>query len=264
MAWAVVQTSPPHGPGGSRERTGRGTARRRRRLRRAQLSDEVAGHLRAAIMSGTLRPGTFIRLDETAGTARRQHHAGARGPAEAARRGHGAARAASRSRRAAVEPPGHRRHLLAAGHHRQGVGRPTAAEHHRRRDRRARPTSTTRWPAAVAARRSGSHRRRRVRVPPRVQPAGRPDQAGLVPAARRALHAAADLRHRSGLGRRRGREPPPADRRAAAPRHADAVVELTAWQFTDGARRLTEKLEQVRDLGPERSLSRGQAARRAS
>jgi DNA-binding GntR family transcriptional regulator len=35
-------------------------------LRRAQLSDEVAGHLRAAIMSGKLRPGTYIRLDETA------------------------------------------------------------------------------------------------------------------------------------------------------------------------------------------------------
>jgi DNA-binding GntR family transcriptional regulator len=35
-------------------------------LRRAQLSDEVAGHLRVAIMSGSLRPGTFIRLDETA------------------------------------------------------------------------------------------------------------------------------------------------------------------------------------------------------
>jgi DNA-binding GntR family transcriptional regulator len=35
-------------------------------LRRAQLSDEVAGYLRAAIMSGTLRPGTFIRLDDTA------------------------------------------------------------------------------------------------------------------------------------------------------------------------------------------------------
>ena len=35
-------------------------------LRRAQLSDEVAGHLRAAIMSGALQPGTFIRLDETA------------------------------------------------------------------------------------------------------------------------------------------------------------------------------------------------------
>ncbi|MCV7102918.1 GntR family transcriptional regulator [Mycobacterium palustre] len=40
--------------------------RTRRPLRRAQLSDEVAGHLRAAIMSGKLRPGTFIRLDETA------------------------------------------------------------------------------------------------------------------------------------------------------------------------------------------------------
>lgn len=40
--------------------------RARRPLRRAQLSDEVAGHLRAAIMSGALRPGTFIRLDETA------------------------------------------------------------------------------------------------------------------------------------------------------------------------------------------------------
>jgi DNA-binding GntR family transcriptional regulator len=35
-------------------------------LRRAQLSDDVAGHLRVAIMSGALRPGTFIRLDETA------------------------------------------------------------------------------------------------------------------------------------------------------------------------------------------------------
>ncbi|OBF91197.1 GntR family transcriptional regulator [Mycobacterium sp. 852002-51163_SCH5372311] len=40
--------------------------RSRRPLRRAQLSDEVAGHLRAAIMSGKLRPGTYIRLDETA------------------------------------------------------------------------------------------------------------------------------------------------------------------------------------------------------
>ncbi|MGC2655314.1 MAG: GntR family transcriptional regulator [Mycobacterium sp.] len=40
--------------------------RSRRPLRRAQLSDEVATHLRAAIMSGALGPGTFIRLDETA------------------------------------------------------------------------------------------------------------------------------------------------------------------------------------------------------
>jgi len=39
---------------------------RRHPVRREQLSDEVAARLRAAIMAGTLRPGTFIRLDETA------------------------------------------------------------------------------------------------------------------------------------------------------------------------------------------------------
>ncbi len=38
----------------------------RRAVRREQLSDEVAARLRTGIMSGTLRPGTFIRLDETA------------------------------------------------------------------------------------------------------------------------------------------------------------------------------------------------------
>lgn len=41
-------------------------AQRRRTVRREQLSDEVAARLRADIMTGTLRPGTFIRLDETA------------------------------------------------------------------------------------------------------------------------------------------------------------------------------------------------------
>lgn len=39
---------------------------RRRAVRREQLSDEVAARLRSDIMTGTLRPGTFIRLDETA------------------------------------------------------------------------------------------------------------------------------------------------------------------------------------------------------
>lgn len=34
--------------------------------RRTQLSDEVAQHLRSAIMTGDLRAGTFIRLDDTA------------------------------------------------------------------------------------------------------------------------------------------------------------------------------------------------------
>jgi DNA-binding GntR family transcriptional regulator len=44
----------------------RARLRPRGAVRREQLSDEVAGHLRADIMTGTLRPGTFIRLDETA------------------------------------------------------------------------------------------------------------------------------------------------------------------------------------------------------
>ncbi|WP_083654211.1 GntR family transcriptional regulator [Mycobacterium sp. GA-1841] len=42
------------------------TAVQRRVGRREQLSDEVAAQLRAEIMTGVLRPGTFIRLDETA------------------------------------------------------------------------------------------------------------------------------------------------------------------------------------------------------
>ena len=41
-------------------------ARTRRAVRREQLSDEVAARLRTDIMTGVLRPGTFIRLDETA------------------------------------------------------------------------------------------------------------------------------------------------------------------------------------------------------
>jgi DNA-binding GntR family transcriptional regulator len=41
-------------------------APRRSLGRREQLSDEVAAHLRAEIMTGGLRPGTFIRLDDTA------------------------------------------------------------------------------------------------------------------------------------------------------------------------------------------------------
>jgi DNA-binding GntR family transcriptional regulator len=41
-------------------------SQRRRAVRREQLSDEVTARLRTDIMTGTLRPGTYIRLDETA------------------------------------------------------------------------------------------------------------------------------------------------------------------------------------------------------
>jgi DNA-binding GntR family transcriptional regulator len=63
-------TTPRHAAGETRENIVNAPARPRpkprRAVRREQLSDEVAARLRADIMTGTLRPGTFIRLDETA------------------------------------------------------------------------------------------------------------------------------------------------------------------------------------------------------
>ena len=61
---SAVRGQPPDG--GRVNAPARHVHRPRRVVRREQMSDEVAGHLRAAIMSGTLLPGTFIRLDETA------------------------------------------------------------------------------------------------------------------------------------------------------------------------------------------------------
>lgn len=37
-----------------------------RLTQRPQLSEEVADHVRTRIMSGQVRPGDFVRLDETA------------------------------------------------------------------------------------------------------------------------------------------------------------------------------------------------------
>lgn len=61
---SAVRGQPPDG--GRVNAPAKPVRRPRRAVRREQMSDEVAGHLRAAIMSGTLLPGTFIRLDETA------------------------------------------------------------------------------------------------------------------------------------------------------------------------------------------------------
>jgi DNA-binding GntR family transcriptional regulator len=55
-------TGPTAGSGGERTASVRGTAR----LVRPQLSEEVASYLRDRIMSGHLRPGEFIRLEEVA------------------------------------------------------------------------------------------------------------------------------------------------------------------------------------------------------
>ena len=117
-----------------------------RAVRREQLSDEVAARLRAEIMTGALRPGTFIRLDETAAATGGQHHAGARGAAHAARGGHGQLEPHRGHRGGPAHPWRHRGHLLAAVDDRPGArgdGRPTD---HRRRDRRAEPAERTNGP----------------------------------------------------------------------------------------------------------------------
>src|SRR5882757_7814420 len=59
-------TTPRQTPERAMNAPARPRPQRRRAVRREQLSDEVATRLRADIMTGTLRPGTFIRLDETA------------------------------------------------------------------------------------------------------------------------------------------------------------------------------------------------------
>ena len=66
MAWAARGQPHANRPENTVNAPARSRPTAQRAVRREQLSDEVAGRLRAAIMSGTLRPGTFIRLDETA------------------------------------------------------------------------------------------------------------------------------------------------------------------------------------------------------
>ncbi len=144
--------------GGRVNAPARAVPRPRRAVRREQMSDEVAGHLRAAIMSGTLLPGTFIRLDETAA----QLGVSITPVREALRtlRGEGMvlSGAAPRPCRRSAEPTRHRGHLLAAVHHRQGAGGCRRGADHRRRDRRARA-------AERRARREGRDRARRRQSP---------------------------------------------------------------------------------------------------
>ena len=143
----------------------------RRAVRREQLSDEVAGHLRAAIMSGTLRPGTFIRLDETAAQLGSASHRCARRCARCAARAW-----CSWNRTAATSS--------------SPLSRATS-----RTSSGCRPRSPRSWRAAaeritddeidelerlndelaamVETGRGRSHRRGGVRVPPRAQPARR-------------------------------------------------------------------------------------------
>ena len=146
--------------------------------------------------------------------ARGEHHPRTGGTAHTARRGHGAAGAQPRTRRGAPHPRRRRGHLLVAGHHRAGARRHRHNPHHPGRDRRA-GTAQRRARGRGQGSRSRGDLVRRVHLPPGVQPCQRPHQAGLVPAARRAVPARPHLFDRSEVGHRSRGEPPVADRRAA-------------------------------------------------
>jgi DNA-binding GntR family transcriptional regulator len=214
-----------------------------RGVRREQMSDEVAGHLRAAIMSGTLRPGTFIRLDETAA----QLGVSITPVREALRtlRGEGMVQ---------LEP--HRGHVV------------TQLS---RRDIEdifwLQATIAKELAAAAAERISDAEIDELQRLNEDLAAAVQSGEPGAVAAAEFAFHRAFNL----ATGRIKlawfllhvARYMPPLIYAAdpqwgvtavdnhreliAALRRRDAaeVVRLTSWQFTDGAKRLTERLEET-------------------
>ena len=192
-------------------------AQRRRGVRREQLSDEVAAHLRTAIMTGTLRPGTFIRLDETAAAL----GVSITPVREALRTLRGEGMVQLEPHRGHVVVPLTRgdiedifwlqatiaKELAVTAAERITDAQIGGAGTAQRQPRRGRRT-----------RRSRGGRRGGVRFPSGVQPLDRPDQAGLVPVARRAVPAGAGVCQRCGVGRRRGGQPPRVDRGVAPPR----------------------------------------------
>ncbi len=103
------------------------------------------------------------------------------------------------------------------------------------RDRRAEPAERRGWPLAVEHREPDEIARRRVHLPPGVQPIHRPDQAGVVSVARRALPAAAPVRRRPQTWGAAAVDSHEQLIAALRRRDVDAVVDLTRGQFTDGA-----------------------------
>ena len=217
--------------------------RRRSAVRREQMSDEVAGHLRAAIMSGTLLPGTFIRLDETAAalgvsiTPVREALRTLRGEGMVVLEPHRGHVVAPLSRRdiedifwlqAAIA-----KELAAAA-----VGRITEdgiAELERLNDELAATVETGEAEAIAAAEfwfhRSLNHTTGRIKLAWFLLHVAR-YMPPLIYAADPQWGVEAVENHRQLIAALRRRD-------------AAEVVRLTDWQFTDGARRLTERLEQT-------------------
>ena len=209
-------------------------------LRRAQLSDEVAGHLRTAIMSGELRPGMFIRLDETAAKL----GVSVTPVREALLKLRGEGMVQLEPHRGHVVLPLSRRDIEDIFWLQATIARElaaTAAEQitdgeiddlERIADTMAAALSATDTEAIAATEfafhRAFNHATGRIKLAwfllhvARYMPL-------MVYAAEPEWGAAAVDNHRALIAALRRRD-------------AAAVVELTNWQFTDGARRLTAKL----------------------
>ena len=178
--------------------------RSRRPLRRAQLSDEVAGHLRAAIMSGTLRPGTFIRLDETAA----ELGVSITPVREALLKLRGEGMVQLEPHRGHVVLPLTRQDIDDIFWLQATIARELAAsatDHITDAEIDELDHINDALAAAVGSGDRRDHRGDRVRVSSRLQPGQRADQVGVVPAERGALHAGAGVRRRPAVGCGRGR-----------------------------------------------------------
>jgi DNA-binding GntR family transcriptional regulator len=214
-----------------------------RPVRREQLSDEVAGHLRAAIMSGTLRPGTFIRLDETAA----QLDVSITPVREALRTLRGEGMVQLEPHRGYVVAPLSRRDIEDIFWLQATIAKELAAtaaeritdaeidELERLNDVLAAAVESA-DPGKVAAAEFAFHRALNLTT-------------GRIKLAWFLLHVARYLPHRIYATDRQWGKSAVANHRdliAALRRHnTDEVVRLTSCQFTDGARRLTARLDEI-------------------
>ena len=217
-------------------------------MRREQLSDEVAAHLRTDIMSGNLRPGTFIRLDETAAAL----GVSITPVREALRtlRGEGMVQ---------LEP--HRGHLVVplTRHDIEDIFwlqatiakelAATAAEQITEAEIDELERLNDALAEAVDRHEPDEIASRGVHVPPSVQQVSRPHQAGVVPLTCRAIPAAGTSTRRVRSGAVSAvaghREMIAALRRG----DVDTAVRLTGGEFTDGAQRLIARLDETKLWG---------------
>ncbi len=217
--------------------------RPRRAVRREQMSDEVAGHLRAAIMSGTLLPGTFVRLDETAAalgvsiTPVREALRTLRGEGMVLLEPHRGHVVAPLSRQDIADifwlQATIAKELAAAATER--ITDDEIAELDRLNDELAATVETGEAEAIAAAEfrfhRSLNHTTGRIKLAWFLLHVAR-YMPPLIYAADPQWGVEAVANHRQLIAALRRRD-------------AAEVVRLTGWQFDDGARRLTERLEET-------------------